>query len=197
MENPSAVDRYIASSSTSARPKLKALRDVVKKEAPRAEEAISYGLPGYKLLGKPLVYFGAWKTHIGFYATPSGNAAFKKELAKYDVAKGSIRFPIDKPLPLGLIRKMVRMRVKENMARVRTGTKKTAFAKKGMHIQYYTDGSLMAKGPLKAGKPHGRWQWWRKDGTKMRSGVFDMGEKIDTWITYDQKGKPYKVTKMR
>lgn len=114
MQKPSTVDTYISASPPGAQRHLKALRAIVKKEAPRAEEAISYGLPGYKLMGKPLVYFGAWKSHIGFYATPSGNAAFKKELAKYDVAKGSIRFPLDKSLPLGLIRKMVRMRVREN-----------------------------------------------------------------------------------
>jgi len=80
---------------------------------PEAEEAISYGMPTFKLNGKNLVHFAAWKNHIGFYATPSGNVAFKKELSKYEGAKGSVKFPFDEPIPYALIKKIVVFRVKE------------------------------------------------------------------------------------
>lgn len=72
-------------------------------------------MPSFKLSSKPLVYFGAWKNHIGFYATPSGNEAFKKELSIYKGAKGSVQFPINKPIPYDLIKKIVEFRVKENL----------------------------------------------------------------------------------
>ena len=82
--------------------------------APDAEESISYAMPTFKLHGKPLVYFAAFKNHIGFYATPTGHKEFEKELAQYKQGKGSVRFPIDKPMPLALIKRIVKFRVKEN-----------------------------------------------------------------------------------
>ena|SRR3989344_840721 len=109
-----SVDTYIKSFPKKTAVILKKVRALIKKAAPKAEESISYGLVGYKLRGKPLVYFGGWKSHIGFYATPSGNAAFKKELAKYQGAKGSVKFPLDAPVPYGLISRMVKFKAKEN-----------------------------------------------------------------------------------
>lgn len=113
------VDGYIAKQSKSVQPILKKLRTLIRKTAPKADESISYGLIGYKLNKKPLVYFGAWKNHIGFYATPSGNVAFKKEIAPYKKAKGSVNFPLDEKIPYALIAKMVTYRVKEEVARER------------------------------------------------------------------------------
>ena len=94
---------------------LKKVRALVKKSAPKAEEGMMYGIIGYKLNGKPLVYFGGWKSHVGFYATPAGNVAVKKEIASYKRAKGSVQFPLEK-VPYALIRKMVLFRVKESNA---------------------------------------------------------------------------------
>jgi len=87
--------------------------DPFRKAAPRARETISYGIPTYKLNGN-LVHFGAFKDHVSFFPTSSGVNAFKKELSKYRVAKATIQFPLDKPLPLGLIKRIVTFRVKEN-----------------------------------------------------------------------------------
>jgi uncharacterized protein YdhG (YjbR/CyaY superfamily) len=95
------------------REKLERLRLTIKKAAPKAEEEISYMMPAYKFHGV-LVYFGAYQNHIGFYPTGSGISAFKKELSVYEGSKGTVRFPIDKPLPLTLIKKIVRFRLKEN-----------------------------------------------------------------------------------
>ena len=90
------------------------MRKAIKTTAPKAEESISYGMPAYKYLGKPLVYYGAFEKHIGFYATPTGHKTFKKELAIYKSGKGSVQFPIDKKLPLKLIERIIKFRVKEN-----------------------------------------------------------------------------------
>jgi uncharacterized protein YdhG (YjbR/CyaY superfamily) len=108
------VDEYIALQPTEVREKLEKLRQAIKKAAPKAEEVISYMMPAYKFHGV-LVYFGAHKTHIGFYPTGRGISAFQKELSAYEGSKGTVRFPIDKSLPLGLISEIVKFRVKENL----------------------------------------------------------------------------------
>jgi uncharacterized protein YdhG (YjbR/CyaY superfamily) len=107
-----SVDEYIKDFPEEIQHLLNQIRSTIINVAPNAEESISYGMPAYKLNGKPLVYFAAFKNHIGFYATPSGNAAFEKELSKYKQGKGSVQFPIDKPLPLTLIVKIVKYKVK-------------------------------------------------------------------------------------
>ena len=107
------MDGYIASFAKETQAILVKVRQTIGKAAPGATEAISYQIPTFKLNGSNLVHFAAWKDHIGFYATPSGNAAFKKELSQYRVAKGSIQFPLDEPIPYDLVTKMVLFRVKE------------------------------------------------------------------------------------
>jgi uncharacterized protein YdhG (YjbR/CyaY superfamily) len=108
-----STDDYIASFPKSTQALLQQVRKAILTAAPGAEETISYNMPAYKLNG-PLVYFAGYDNHIGLYALPSGNTEFKKELASYKQGKGSIQFPVDKPLPLGLISKIVKFRVKEN-----------------------------------------------------------------------------------
>lgn len=110
---PNSVKEYIESFPKATQTLLKQIRAAIKKAAPLAEEIISYQMPAYKNNGM-LVYFAAYKTHIGFYPTASGIAAFKKELAIYKTSKGAVQFPIDAKLPLDLITKIVKYRVKEN-----------------------------------------------------------------------------------
>ncbi len=93
--------------------KLKKINDVIIHNAPDAVECIAYNMPAFKLHKKPLVYFAAFKSHIGFYALPSGNIAFEKELSKYKVGKGSIQFPLDHDIPYDLIAQIVEFRVHE------------------------------------------------------------------------------------
>jgi uncharacterized protein YdhG (YjbR/CyaY superfamily) len=107
------VESYIDDFEDPVAKRLKALRAAVKKAAPKADESISYGMIGYKLNGKPLVYFGGFKKHIGLYPTPAGIATFAKELAPYKHAKGSVQFPHDEKLPITLITKIVKMKVSE------------------------------------------------------------------------------------
>ena len=109
-----SIDEYIATFPKETQKILEKLRAVIKKVAPDAEEKISYQMPTFFLKGN-LVHFAAYKNHIGFYPTPSGIEAFKKELSVYEGAKGSVQFPINKPLPLKLVSKIVKFRVAENM----------------------------------------------------------------------------------
>ena len=108
------VEEYIDSFPEHVKEKLKGMRSLIKACAPDADESISYKMPAYKLNGKPLVYFAGYEKHIGFYATPTGHSAFKTELSLYKQGKGSVQFPLNEPLPVELIEKIVLFRVKEN-----------------------------------------------------------------------------------
>jgi uncharacterized protein YdhG (YjbR/CyaY superfamily) len=112
------VDTFIDGFSKDIQKILEQLRSTIRKAAPDAEEKIAYGIPTFSLHGN-LVHFSAYKHHIGFYPTSSGIQAFKKELSVYKNAKGSVQFPLDKPLPLDLIRKIVKFRMKENLEKTR------------------------------------------------------------------------------
>ena len=101
------VAEYIAQFDGETRRRLEAMRQVILESAPSVSESISYGMPGYKLRGRPLVYFGGYPNHIGFYATPNGHEAFAKDFVPYKQGKGSVQFPHDKPLPLDLVKRVV------------------------------------------------------------------------------------------
>ena len=109
------MDEYIKTFPQDVQITLEKIRQTIRKVAPDAVEAISYQMPAFKLNGRYLVYFAAWKNHIGFYPMPSGTKAFKKELSPYKAAKGSVQFPINQPVPLDLVRKIVMFRAKENL----------------------------------------------------------------------------------
>ena len=110
------IDEYIKTFPKDTQKILESVRQAIKNAAPEAEETINYQIPTFKLNGN-LVHFAAFKNHIGFYPTPSGQKAFQKELAVYKSGKGSVQFPLDKPIPLSLIKKIVQYRVKENSAK--------------------------------------------------------------------------------
>lgn len=114
------MDAYITSFPKEVQGILERIRQAIREAAPGAVEAISYQIPTFKLNGSNLVHFAAWKDHIGFYATPSGNEAFKKELARYKVAKGSIQFPLDGPIPYDLITRIAKFRAKETQVKKKT-----------------------------------------------------------------------------
>jgi uncharacterized protein YdhG (YjbR/CyaY superfamily) len=107
------IDEYIQTFPKDIQEILEIIRQTIKKAAPDAEEAISYQIPTFKLNGN-LVHFAAFKKHIGFYPAPTGQKAFKKELSVYKSGKGSVQFPLNKPIPLELITKITKFRLKEN-----------------------------------------------------------------------------------
>jgi len=110
---PATVEGYIAQFPTDVQRVLRKVRATIKKAAPKAEERISYKMPGYYLDGQ-LVWFGGHPNHIGLYPTGEGIASFKKELAGYKTSKGAVQFPLDQPIPYDLITKIVKQRVRQN-----------------------------------------------------------------------------------
>lgn len=116
------IDEYIETFPIDVQKILQSVRKTIKNSAPKAEEAISYGIPTFKLNGN-LVHFAAYQNHIGFYPASSGVRTFAKELTAYKTSKGTIQFPIDQPMPLALIRKIVKFRVKENAEKSKKKTK--------------------------------------------------------------------------
>ncbi len=119
------IDEYIAGFPPEIQKLLKQMRLTIAKAAPAAEEAIRYAIPTFILHGN-LVHFAAFKNHIGFYPAPSGIEAFKKEVAEYEAGKGSLQFPLDKPLPLGLVTKIVKYRVAQNLEKSKSKKKVSA-----------------------------------------------------------------------
>lgn len=113
--NFGTIDEYIASFPLDIQARLKAMRAAVRAAAPEAEEKISYQMPTFFLKGN-LVHFAAFKQHIGFYPAPRGIEEFKEELSSYKGSKGAVQFPLDQPLPLELVARIVRFRVAENLA---------------------------------------------------------------------------------
>ncbi len=109
----SSIDQYITEAPAEVKQILINIRSLISKKAPEAVSCIAYNMPAFKYHKKPLVYFAAFKNHIGFYALPSGNVAFQKELTKYKTGKGSIQFPLDQEIPYDLIGQIVEFRVAE------------------------------------------------------------------------------------
>jgi len=118
MKKPKDVDEYISGFPKEIQKLLKQVRVAIQEAAPQAEEVISYSMPAYRLNGI-LLWYGAHKNHIGFYPHGATMEKFKKELARYEQTKGSIHFPIDEPLPIALIKKMVKLRLAEHLKRVK------------------------------------------------------------------------------
>lgn len=113
------VEEYIASFPKEVQDILQEVRKIILQHAPSATEGIAYGMPAYKLNGKPLVYFGGYQKHIGFYATPTGHSKFEAELAVYKQGKGSVQFPLKQPIPYELIGRIVDFRVEETLGKLK------------------------------------------------------------------------------
>jgi len=113
---PKNIDEYIADFPHDVQEILEKIRMTIRKAAPDAGETIKYGIPTFTLKGN-LVHFGAYRKHVGFYPAPTGLEEFKEELSAYEGSKGTVRFPLDKPIPFDLITKIVKFRVKESLER--------------------------------------------------------------------------------
>jgi uncharacterized protein YdhG (YjbR/CyaY superfamily) len=113
------IDKYIAQFPGEIQEKLQQLRQTIREAAPQAEEAISFRMPAFRLNGT-LVYFAAFRDHISFFPTSSAITAFRSEISRYKTSKGTVQFPLDEPIPLDLVRKMVRFRVEESLRKKET-----------------------------------------------------------------------------
>lgn len=115
-----SVDEYISTFPEDTQKALEEIRATIKATVPAAEEFISYNMPAFKVNGEYFSHFSAWKNHIGMYPIPEGNEAFQKEVQKYKGAKSSLNFPLDEPMPLKFIVKVVKFRIAENLQRVKS-----------------------------------------------------------------------------
>jgi len=115
---PQDVDEYIAGFPQETSAILAKIREIIREAAPQAHETINYGVPTFTLKGN-LVHFAGYKSHVGFYPTPTGIEKFKDELSAYEFAKGSVKFPLDQPIPYELISQIVRFRVAENLEKAK------------------------------------------------------------------------------
>ena len=118
------IDEYIAGFPNDVQQILEKIRMTIRKAVPDAEETISYQIPTFTLKGRYFIYFAGFKKHIGLYPAPIGNPEFKEELSVYGAGKGTAKFPLDKPIPFDLVRKIVKFRAKENLERARAKGKK-------------------------------------------------------------------------
>jgi len=119
IKKPTNTDSYISTFPKETQKLLQQVRTAIRQAAPEAEEVISYGMPAFKQHGSPLVYFAGYEHHIGFYPTGTGIAAFKKEIEKYKHSKGAVQFPLDKPVPVTLIKQMVKFKLAESLEKAK------------------------------------------------------------------------------
>ncbi len=117
------VDEYLSTLPGDVKVLLLTVKELIQKSAPKAEELISYNIPAFKLNGINLIYFAGWKEHISIYPIPTGDAAFQKAISNYQGGKGTLKFPINKPLPISLIKKIIKFSLKENLERIQNKKK--------------------------------------------------------------------------
>ncbi len=144
VNSPANTDDYIASFPKEIQDVLVQVRQTIQQAAPEATEVISYGIPTFVLHGT-LVHFAAFKNHIGFYALPSGTAAFQKQLSNYKTGRGSVQFPLNKPMPLDLITDIVKFRVAENKTKASVAAKAKKASKKSIKIDRKENGQFFAE----------------------------------------------------
>lgn len=184
-KNP--VDLYLAAAPEPQRSTLTALSKTLRTILPHAEPGLSYGLPCFLLDGKGVAGFAWFKDHCSYFPM-SGTvlSTLAKSLAGRETSKGGLRFPVDKPLPVGLVRKLVKARLAELSAPPAKGS--------GPARAYYGNGVLQSRGSFKRGKMHGKWEFFRTDGSVMRTGQFINGKQVGAWRTWDAKGRMVKET---
>jgi uncharacterized protein YdhG (YjbR/CyaY superfamily) len=179
------VDRYLAEVGSPQRETLEGLRSTLRRILPHATEAMRYGMPALTLDGNAVAGYAAYKEHCGYFPM-SGSVieAAGSAVSGYTVSKGGLRFPPDRSLPVGLVRRLVRLRLDE-----------LAAVEDGKRFEYYDDGQLKAAGRMKGGRLHGRWAWYRKDGTRSRTGQFADGEQVGVWKTWARDGTCVSTTR--
>jgi uncharacterized protein YdhG (YjbR/CyaY superfamily) len=182
------VDGKLNTLSEPQRTVMLKLAGTIRELIPGATECISYNLPAFEVEGGVICGIEGYKKHNSYFPfSGSVLTQLSDELASYEMTQGSLHFALDKPLPKGLLKKLIRVRLDQIEEKSRKGT--------GPALTYYDNAVLQSKGKFRKGELHGPWQWWRKDGTLMRSGEFKSGVQVGTWWTYDQQGREYKSTK--
>ena len=184
----SEVESHLAQFDGPQAVALRRTRDLIATALPGAEQVIAYGMPTFKVDGVAVVGFDGFKQHNSLFPYSGGVVALvAAELPDWVVAKGTIRFPLDKPFPAPLLKRVLALRIQEINA---------SYPKKsGQTKEFYNNGVLKLKGGMKNGQMHGAWQWFRRDGSMLRAGRFREGIQTGEWVTYDRTGNAIKSTR--
>jgi uncharacterized protein YdhG (YjbR/CyaY superfamily) len=177
-EGAARIEEYLRALDPEARTTLERLRATLVELLPHAQECMKYGMPALAVDGKGVAGYAAFADHCSYF--PMSGAvldAAGDAVAGYTISKGGLQFPFGGRLPVGLVRRLVRLRLDE-IAAVRNGRR----------TEYYDDGGVKASGQMKDGELHGHWKWYRKDGSLSRVGQFSRGEQVGTWETWDRAG---------
>jgi uncharacterized protein YdhG (YjbR/CyaY superfamily) len=185
MSGPADVDARLSKVPEPHRTTLLALRGALRKVLPHADEMLKYGMPCFVLQGIGVAGYDAFKQHCSYFPM-SGSVLRKVDSLPVGTAssKGTLQFPIDRPLPIGLVRTLVAVRLAE-----------ISDVSDGKRFDFYPDGAPKAVGGMKRGQPHGAWKWYRQDGSLMRTGQFTAGEPAGTWETWHRDGHLVKATR--
>jgi uncharacterized protein YdhG (YjbR/CyaY superfamily) len=179
------VDAYYDEQPEPQRTTLLAVRSSIRRILPGAQESISYGMPTFKVDGTALAGIAGFKHHCSYFPYAGEVLEVHAEaLRSYSQNKGTLRFPIDVPLRLPLLRKMLATRLELEHTPVETGKVR----------RFYANGFVQSKGAMRNGEMHGAWQWFRKDGSLMRTGHFKNGAQVASWQTWDRNGNLVKTT---
>lgn len=185
----SEVDTVIARFPTEQAAALQGTREAILHVLPGAAEGISWGMPTFRIDGDIVMSLMGFREHNSLFpGSAVASQRLVQELADYTITKGTIHFDRDRPFPLPLLKKVLRVRIDE----INEGYPKSS----GVTKAFYDNGRLKYLGREKDGIMLGRWQWFRRDGTLLRTGEFRRGEKVGTWTTYDASGQPAKVTRV-
>ncbi len=172
------VEAYLAALQPDARTTLERLRATLRTVLPSAREGMRYGMPAVVVGDKAVAGYGAFADHCGYFPMSGDVLGRAGELvAGYTVSKGGLQFPIGTRLPVGLVRRLVRLRLDE-----------IAEVADGRAVSYYDDGTVKSTGRMRAGQMVGAWEFFRKDGSLLRSGSFRDGLQVGTWTTFRRDG---------
>lgn len=180
------VDSYLEKVPEPHRTTLRVMRAHLRKVLPRAAEGMKYGMPSFLIDGAGVAGYAAFKSHCSYFPFSGSILAAAGTLAGATrSSKGALQFPADKPLSVGVVRKLVKARLAE-LSRPQGGKRR----------DYYDDGTLKAEGGWRNGQLHGKWKWYRQDGSLMRTGEFRAGAQVGTWETWSRDGRLVKRTKL-
>ena len=179
VDDGARIDEYLRALDPEARATLERVRATLAKVLPHAQQCLKYGMPAVAVDGKGVAGYAAFADHCSYFPMSGGVLDVAGDaVAGYTISKGGLQFPLGGRLPVGLVRRLVRLRLDE-IAEVRNGRR----------TEYYDDGGVKASGQMKDGQLHGGWKWYRKDGSLSRVGRFSHGEQVGTWETWGRDGE--------
>lgn len=181
-----AIARHIDAFPPAQRRALATIRSSLAKLLPGADEVVAWGMPSYRVDGDLVLSFSGFSDHNSLFPGAGVVRAMRTELPAYESTKGTLHLPRDSAPPLKDLRAVVRARIEE----INDSYPKPS----GVTKAFYDNGYLKHRGRMKGDAMHGAWEFFRRDGTPLRSGRFDRGEQVGTWTTYDRTGRPHRVT---